>query len=342
MTTGIVKDKRFMDHNMGPSHVESPQRLDVIYRMIEREISFPLENIAPRPADENEVAWIHTPAFIQRIKETSGKERTVLDPDTSTSARSYEVAMLAVGGLLEACRAVMEKKIENGFALIRPPGHHAESGQAMGFCLFNNVAVAAEYLLKKFSLKRILIVDWDLHHGNGTQHSFYNRNDVLYFSTHQYPHYPGTGHWSEVGQGPGEGYTVNVPLSPGKGDSDFRFIFNSILAPIVDEYNPEFILVSAGFDIYEDDPLGGMLISASGFGALAFDLIKMAERHCSGRILFTLEGGYSLQGLRDGVKEVLLQLYGKTGNDSIKTEVSPLLKKELQPVLATQGKYWKF
>ena len=250
--------------------------------------------------------------------------------------------MLAVGGLLEACRAVMEEKIENGFALIRPPGHHAESGQAMGFCLFNNVAVAAEYLLKKFSLKRILIVDWDLHHGNGTQHSFYNRNDVLYFSTHQYPHYPGTGHWSEVGQGPGEGYTVNVPLSPGKGDSDFRFIFNSILAPIVDEYNPEFILVSAGFDIYEDDPLGGMLISASGFGALAFDLIKMAERHCSGRILFTLEGGYSLQGLRDGVKEVLLQLFGKTGNDSIKTEVSPLLKKELQPVLATQGKYWKF
>lgn len=342
MTTGIVKDKRFMDHNMGPGHVESPQRLDVIYRMIEREISFPLVDIEARPADKEELGWIHTPVYIERIEETSGKERTVLDPDTSTSANSYEVARLAAGGLLELCRAVMNKKIENGFALLRPPGHHAESGQAMGFCLFNNVAVAAEYLLNKFSLKRILIVDWDLHHGNGTQHSFYNRNDVLYFSTHQYPHYPGTGHWSEAGQGPGEGYTVNVPLSPGKGDSDFRFIFNSILAPIVEKYNPEFILVSAGFDIYEDDPLGGMSISASGFGALAYDLIKMAERHCTGRILFTLEGGYSLQGLRDGVKEVLLQLYGKTGNTAIKIEGSPLLKKELQPVLATQGKYWKF
>lgn len=341
MPTGIVKDKRFMEHNMGAFHVESPQRLDVIYRMIENEITFPLENIEPRPAGEEEVGWIHTPSYISRIKDTSGKERTVLDPDTSTSSRSFETAMLAAGGLLNACQAVMDKKIENGFALIRPPGHHAESGQAMGFCLFNNVAIAAEFLLYKHGLKRILIVDWDLHHGNGTQNSFYSRNDVLYFSTHQYPHYPGSGHWSEVGHNSGKGYTVNVPLSAGKDDSDFLFIYKAILAPIVEEYSPEFILVSAGFDIYKNDPLGGMKISAPGFGALAYDLIKLAQRFSNRKILFTLEGGYDLQGLRDGVKEVLLQLARKTGNEDIPAKGSPTLERELQPVFETQGKYWK-
>jgi acetoin utilization deacetylase AcuC-like enzyme len=342
MATGIVKDRRFLDHNMGPFHVESPMRLDVIYKMIDNEITFPLVDIAPRPAEKTEVQWIHSSSYIDKIKETSGQERTILDPDTSTSALSYEVAMLAVGGLLEACKAVMEKKIQNGFALIRPPGHHAEISRAMGFCLFNNVAVAAEYLLKKHGLHRILIVDWDLHHGNGTQNSFYNRKDVLYFSTHQYPHYPGSGHWSETGQGPGEGFTVNIPLSAGKGDSDYRFIYKTVLSPIVDAYCPEFILVSAGFDIYEDDPLGGMSISASGFGALASDLMEMAARHCSDRILFTLEGGYDFQGLKDGVKEVLGQLIRKSEPPSIEIESSPFLERELRPVFDTQSKYWKF
>jgi len=342
MTTGIVKDKRFMEHNMGPGHVESPQRLDVIYRMIESEISFPLADIKARRASKEELSWVHTPDYIDRIEETSGKERTVLDPDTSTSASSYEVARLAAGGLMELCQAVMNKKIGNGFALVRPPGHHAEVGQAMGFCLFNNVAVAAEYLLKKHGLERILIIDWDLHHGNGTQNSFYSRKDVLYFSTHQYPLYPGSGHWSEVGQGPGEGYTVNIPLSAGKGDSDFRFIFETILAPIADQYEPEFILVSAGFDIYEDDPLGGMQISAAGFGALAHDLIEMAKKNSSNRILFTLEGGYDLQGLRDGVKEVLFQLSGESKKADIEVKRTSLLEKELQPILDTLGRHWKF
>jgi acetoin utilization deacetylase AcuC-like enzyme len=252
------------------------------------------------------------------------------------------VALLAVGGLLESAEAVQNGKIQNGFALVRPPGHHAEAQQAMGFCLFNNVAVAAEYLLKKHGLKRLLIADWDLHHGNGTQHSFYSRDDVLYFSTHQFPHYPGTGHWSEVGEGRGEGFTVNIPLYAGKGDSDYRAVFQNLLSPIAAEYKPDFILVSAGFDIYQDDPLGGMNVSSTGFGALTRDLMDLAETHCDNRILFTLEGGYDLQGLRDGVKQVLLQMSGNAADPDIEAKSSPALEKDIQPVFETQRKFWKF
>ena len=326
---------------MGAFHVESPKRLTAIYNMIDLDFSFPLETIQPRAAELDEIAWTHTLSHINMIKDTSGKDRVSLDPDTSTSALSYDTALLAVGGLLEACRAVMEGNIQNGFALIRPPGHHAEASQAMGFCLFNNVAVAAEYLLKNFGLERILIIDWDLHHGNGTQHSFYDRSDVLYFSTHQFPFYPGTGHWGETGKGAGEGYTVNVPLYGGNGDSEFLYIFKNILSPIAAEFKPDFILVSAGFDISEADPLGGMNVSASGFAALALDLMDVAKNHCQNRILFTLEGGYDLQGLRDGIKQVLLQLSGNASDPGIKTSCSPQLEKELQFVFEIQRKFWK-
>ncbi|MFC2161615.1 histone deacetylase [Acidobacteriota bacterium] len=341
MKTGIVKDLRYLNHDMGFSHVESPKRLTAIYDMINSDFPFPLENIPPRSADFDELIWTHTPSHINRIKDTSGKDRVSLDPDTSTSALSYDTALLAVGGLLEICRAIKEEKIQNGFALIRPPGHHAEASQAMGFCLFNNVAVAADYLLKIFGLNRILIIDWDLHHGNGTQHSFFDRRDVLYFSTHQFPFYPGTGHWGEIGEGEGEGYTVNVPLYGEKGDSEFLYIFKNILSPIASEFKPDFILVSAGFDIATTDPLGEMKVSSSGFGALALELMDLAAAHCQNRILFTLEGGYDLQGLRNGVKQVLLHLSGNGSDPGIKASCSPQLEKELQAVFEIQRKFWK-
>ncbi len=327
---------------MGAFHVESPKRLTAIYNMIDSDFSFPLKTIQPRAAELDEIAWTHTLSHINRIKDTSGKDRVSLDPDTSTSALSYDTALLAVGGLLESCKAVMEKKIQNGFALIRPPGHHAEASYAMGFCLFNNVAVAAEFLIKKHGLKRILIIDWDLHHGNGTQHSFYDRSDVLYFSTHQFPFYPGTGDRGEIGEGAGKGYTVNVPLYGGNGDSEFLYIFKNILSPIAAEFKPDFILVSAGFDISSADPLGGMKVSASGFGALALNLMDIAKNHCRNRILFTLEGGYDLTGLRDGIKQVLLQLSGNASDPGIKASSSPQLEKELQSVFEIQRKFWKF
>ncbi len=326
---------------MGAYHVENPQRIEAIYRMLEKEISFPYTEIEPRPADVKEIQMVHSSSYIESIKETSGKERIQLDPDTATSARSYEVALLAAGGLLTAIDLVMEGKIHNGFALVRPPGHHAEASRAMGFCLFNNVAVGAEYLVKKFRIKRILILDWDLHHGNGTQHSFYSRKDILYFSTHQFPHYPGTGHWEETGQDKGTGFTVNVPLSGGKTDEDYLFIFKKILSPIVSEYKPEFILISAGFDIYKADPLGGMQITEEGFGALTSELMTLAHEFSKDRILFTLEGGYDLQGLREGVKQVLFHLGGKGKKPEIGKETSPNTEKELAPVFETQKQFWK-
>jgi acetoin utilization deacetylase AcuC-like enzyme len=210
----------------------------------------------------------------------------------------------------------------------------------MGFCLFNNVAVGAEYLLKKHKQQRILIMDWDLHHGNGTQNSFFDRNDVLYFSTHQFPHYPGTGHWSETGKGDGEGFTINVPLSPGKTDSDYLYIFETILSPVTEKFRPDFILVSAGFDIYEGDPLGGMQISAEGFGALANVLMRLAEKHCKGRILFALEGGYNLEGLSSGSEEVLLQLSGQKEAPHILPKASEAAERELQPIVKHLKKYY--
>ncbi|MFQ6083060.1 MAG: histone deacetylase, partial [Candidatus Aminicenantia bacterium] len=271
---------------------------------------------------------------------TEGKERVILDPDTSTCAESYQTACLAVGGVLKTIDAIMEGKIKNAFALIRPPGHHAELDRAMGFCLFNNIAVGAEYLIKKYKLKRILIVDWDLHHGNGTQHAFYHRSDVLYFSTHQFPHYPGTGRVNEVGAGEGEGYTVNIPLSPGKEDIDLLYVYQNILFPIAEQYKPEFVLVSAGFDICAGDPLGGMRITDKGFGALALELKKIADKFSGGKLLFVLEGGYDLNCLREGVKEVLKVLSGQTQSYVFKGEISPYLKKEIESVINTQRKYW--
>ena len=340
METGIVRDLRYMDHNMGDFHPESPKRIEAIYQMLDKDILFPYLTIEPRPATEEEIQWVHTSSYVSAIKATSGKERVVLDPDTSTSAKSYEVALLAAGGVLKAIELILQGKIKNGFAFIRPPGHHAEASRAMGFCLFNNVAVGAEYLLKKHGHKRILVMDWDLHHGNGTQNSFYDRNDVLYFSTHQFPHYPGTGHWSETGQGDGEGFTINVPLSPGKTDSDYLYIFEEILSPVTDRFQPDFILVSAGFDIYEDDPLGGMQITVEGFGALAKALMRLAEKHCKDRILFALEGGYNLQGLSSGSKEVLLQLSGKKETPRIPPKASEAAERELQPIFKHLKKFY--
>jgi len=340
MNTGIVKDGRYTEHDMGAFHPESPQRIEAINRMVEEEIDFPYIQITPRSAQVEEVQWVHSPSYIEVIKETSGKERVILDPDTSTSARSYETALLAAGGLLQLIDATMDGKINNGFALVRPPGHHAEASRAMGFCLFNNIAIGAEYLIKKHDFKRILIIDWDLHHGNGTQHSFYDRKDVLFFSTHQYPHYPGTGNWDETGTGNAEGFTVNVPLRPGKNENDFLFIYDKILSPIAAVYKPEFILVSAGFDIYRGDPLGGMEVSGEGFGYLAGKLMTLAGELCQNRLLITLEGGYNLEGLQQGIKHVLLHLSGERKLSIEKPEISSQLQQELEPIFKTQNKYW--
>jgi acetoin utilization deacetylase AcuC-like enzyme len=215
---------------------------------------------------------------------------------------------MAAGGVLELADKLVAAEINSGFALVRPPGHHAERNRAMGFCIFNNIAIGARYLEKKHKVSRILVVDFDLHHGNGTQHSFYKDSKILYFSTHQYPYYPGTGWYEEIGEGEGKGYTVNVPLSYGMGDSDYAYIFEEVLMPLADLYKPEIVLVSAGFDNYYHDPLGGMKVTEEGFAVMTRILMNIADKHCGGKMLFALEGGYDLKGLASSVKAVIMEM----------------------------------
>ena len=227
--------------------------------------------------------------------------RISLDPDTSMSPGSLTAAYLAAGGALAAVDAIMSRQVDQAFCAVRPPGHHAESGRAMGFCLFNNVAIAARYVQKKHGLKRVLIVDWDVHHGNGTQHSFEDDPSVLFFSAHQYPHYPGTGRKSERGRGAGEGFTINVPMEAGEGGEEYREIFQKSLVPTADSFKPEFVIVSAGFDAHKDDPLGNMGLTEEGYADLTGIVAGIAKRHAGGRILSSLEGGYHLTALAASV-----------------------------------------
>ncbi|MFH1215901.1 MAG: histone deacetylase [Pseudomonadota bacterium] len=310
--TAIMKDDLFLEHQPGNDHVESPERLRVIYEQLEKpEIK---ENfLFPEfgAADHDIIGLNHTAAHIARVSATSGKRFDMLDPDTTTSPRSYDAACLAVGAVVEGTRLVATGEVDNCFALVRPPGHHAEKEYGKGFCLFNNVAVAAKYAIRNLQMKRVLIVDWDLHHGNGTQHSFYKTDEVLYFSTHQYPFYPGTGSLMETGEGKGDGFTVNVPLPGGQGDEEFAHVFNGLLLPLARAYQPEMILVSAGFDIYMADPLGTMNVTVDGFAYMTRVLLHLADEVCRGRLLLTLEGGYNVAGQRDGVLAVLAEMVGK-------------------------------
>lgn len=340
----LIKDDRYLEHDPGEGHPESPDRLRVIHELIDREFSgLPL--IPPRLATENELALNHDPRYIQTVANTTGRRHTQLDPDTGLSARSYEIACLAAGGLLEAVDSLMTPDPgpltpSSIFAFVRPPGHHAEIRHSMGFCLFNNVAIAAKYAQEKYGLKRILIVDWDLHHGNGTQHSFYDDPGVLFFSSHQYPYYPGSGGFDQTGSGTGEGFTVNAPFPTGFGDAEYLSVYDRILKPISLEYAPELVLVSAGFDPYIKDPLGGMKVTSKGFGALAAIVRDIAEQTCGGRVLFTLEGGYSPEGLRDGTRAVLQTLLGQSApapTNAPSTESDAVIAR----MLSIQNRYWK-
>ena len=307
--TGIVKDERYLAHETGAYHVENPERLVHIYRALD-DLKGIFEEIPPRAATRQEIIAVHDPGYVDRIAATAGQPPCHLDPDTATSSRTYEVSCLAAGGVLAAIDAVMGG-LTNAFALVRPPGHHAERDRAMGFCIFNNCAIGAHYAFSKHGLARVLIVDWDLHHGNGTQHAFYADPRALYFSTHQYPFYPGTGHYTEIGEGRGKGYTVNVPLSSGYGDADYANILRHILRPIALAYQPQLILVSAGFDIYYGDPLGGMRVTEEGFARLTDIIMEMADTVCEGRLVMTLEGGYNLEGQALSVREVVKRMAGQ-------------------------------
>ncbi|HUT53050.1 MAG TPA: histone deacetylase, partial [bacterium] len=309
--TGLVADPVFMEHDTGPGHPERPERLEKIYALLdEKGLSAKALKIPLRPATAAELLAVHGKAHLERIAATAGREQVYLDGDTPTGPKSYHTALLAAGGMLNAVDAVMEGSVSNAFALFRPPGHHAERDRAMGFCLFNNVAVAAHHAMNQHGLKRVLIADWDLHHGNGTQSAFYPDPRVLYFSTHQFPYYPGSGGLDEIGSGAGQGFTVNVPLPAGCGDDVYESVFADVLEPVARGFKPELILVSAGFDIHRLDPLGGMKVTELGFARMAARLKGLAEQFCRGRLVAALEGGYHLDGLSRGVAAVVEVLMG--------------------------------
>ena len=334
--TIVFRDERCIDHVTPAGHPECPQRLISIYQMLDAQApGAGYEFRTPREATWEELALNHAPSYIDAIKATAGRQPVRLDPDTSTSAGSWTAARLAAGAVLDGCDMLMSGRAANAMALVRPPGHHAEHDRAMGFCLFNNVAVGARYLLKHHGLERVMIFDWDIHHGNGTQNAFYSMPEVLYVSTHQYPYYPGTGALHEIGSGAGRGYTANIPLAGGQGDADYLLLLEQVLVPLARAYKPQLIIVSAGYDTYVNDPLGTMDVTPVGFGTMTSRLKQLAEELCQGRLLLALEGGYHLEGIAQSIQHTLNALAGHNahfydGN----TDVQPASQASVVRVIA--------
>lgn len=344
--TGIIRHPVYLEHKTEIFHPESPYRLQSIYSMLEkRDFGGALVDIEPRYAKLEELLLVHDPRYVDRVLDSAEKTRVRFDPDTVTSPKTYKAAWMAAGGVMEAIKAVLAGEARNAFALIRPPGHHALRDRAMGFCIFNNIAVGASYALKFRGLRRVLIVDWDLHHGNGIQSIFYNNRHVLYFSVHRYPYFPWTGGAEEVGEGEGEGYNVNVPLEHGCSESDYANIFRNILSPIARRYRPEVILVAAGFDIHHGDPLRSMKVTEAGFARMTNLLMEMASELCGGRLVLALEGGYNPEALQDSVAMVLWELTGKSMiNKQEMRQVEDaqygIIAKTIGHVKKIQRKYW--
>jgi len=336
--TAVVLDARMLAHDPGRGHPERPDRLRALLAHVAD--AGGLVHLGARPATEDEIALVHPPVHVERVAATAGRPRVAFDPDTATSPGSYEAARLAAGSALVLCEAVLAGDVRNGFALVRPPGHHSERDRAMGFCLFNNVAIAAAWLRTR-GVRRIAIVDWDLHHGNGTQHLFESDPDVLYVSTHQYPYYPGTGAVGEVGVGAAAGRTVNLPFPAGFGDAEYIQAFTEVVEPVVLQFAPEFILVSAGYDGDHRDPLGGMELTAAGFAAMAQACVRLAETAASGRIAAVLEGGYDLGAIVEGVDTTLAAMRGASRVPPPATGDPRRAERVLERVRQAQAPYWR-
>ncbi|RMH06134.1 MAG: histone deacetylase [Nitrospirae bacterium] len=307
---GFVWHPAYLDHEMGPGHPESPDRLHAILSHLDSSgTRARLTAIEPYEAPREWLTRIHDASYLADLeRRVPARGYARLDPDTALSPGSFRAAVLAAGGAMAAVDAILAGQVDQAFCAVRPPGHHAEAGRAMGFCLINNVAVAVRYIQHRYGMARVLIVDWDVHHGNGTQHAFEDDDSVLFFSTHQFPHYPGTGASTETGRGKGKGYTINVPLAAGQGDEAYQKVFETVLVPAAETFRPQFVLISAGFDAHRDDPLGGMRLTEDGYAALTHIVMQIAHHHASGRVLSCLEGGYHLPALARSVERHLLAL----------------------------------
>ncbi len=331
---GVVSDPLFMNHETGSYHPETPMRIHYIHTVFNgKEPGIVM--VDPVQASPEDIMLNHEQYYVDHVlRSCTTKSLVDLDPDTVCSEDSYSVALYAAGSLIRLVQMALAGEIDAGFASVRPPGHHATADEAMGFCLFNNVAIAARKAIRFFGVDKVLIIDFDVHHGNGTQESFYGSTSVLYFSTHQYPFYPGTGRLSETGAPGAEGYTVNCPLRGGKNDGQYVAVFRSLLVPIIEAFMPNLILVSAGFDAHAMDPIGGMQLSTKGFASLA-GIIRGAAHKVHSPVVYVLEGGYNLDALRDSVRAVIDVI---KGGEPPKIEATPW--PELDEVIKAHSLYW--
>jgi acetoin utilization deacetylase AcuC-like enzyme len=344
-TVLVVNDPRFALHLQNVFHLESPKRFEAFDRALAHpSIAGRWHALTVEPAELDQLLWVHTAAYLDSLEKTAGRQLVTLDLDTQTTERSWEVACLAVGGVFRLIDAICGGRASRGVAAVRPPGHHAEPDRAMGFCLLNNVALAARYLQNVHGVSRVMIIDVDAHHGNGTQTVFYDDDSVLYVSTHRFPAYPGTGTVGEVGRGRGKGFTVNIPMDKGSGDRAFAVVIQRIIAPLAHGFRPDFILVSLGFDLYLHDRLGGMAVTPEGYGILTAMILRMAERECRGRIAFVLEGGYSVKGIEACGLRFLQQLCdtGRRDDDppGIRTRGVSSSPATVSRVIEVQKTFW--
>ena len=353
MKTAIIFTPKYLEHDTGRDHEESPARLRVIRKELEK--SGLLETgrcsiVKPKPARFEDVELVHDPDYIDLVRRLCESGGGLLDlGDTVASPKSFEVALLAVGGAIEAVKLVVTEKFQNAFALVRPPGHHAGRYYALGFCIFNNAAIAATYLLRHFGLKRILILDIDAHHGNGTQEIFYNTNKVLYLSLHQDPRgFPGTGFIDEVGEQEGRGYTVNLPFPFRTPDKVYLKAFDQVVIPITQQYKPEFILVSVGFDGYYADPVGALSLSANIYTKVFSKILNSASQFCNGKLVAILEGGYHLKALGRMTSSVIAKLAGIPYAVESKRSRQPSARlvrraeRVIDEVKRVQSSFWNF
>jgi len=302
MRTGWLTHPAMLDHNTGPGHPERAERIRAIIEAVHQAgLMNPLVPIEVPPARDEDILAVHTREYLQRLEAACRRGDRYIDvPDSAICVDSYRAAQLAVGAALSACDAVLAGQVDNAFCAIRPPGHHCEADRSMGFCLLNNVAIAARYLQRRHGLQRVLILDWDVHHGNGTQHIFERDPTVFYCSLHEHPayRYPGTGYAWERGEGPGAGTTLNLPMPPNSGDADYQQALEARFLPEARRFAPDFILLLAGFDSHRDDPLATQAVTQAGFDWMGWQLKQLAQQVCAGRLVSLLEGGYNLDVLR--------------------------------------------
>ncbi len=333
VTTIYATHPRYPEHTL-TGHPEHAGRIRAVWQQMD-DLKTRLKSVVPEAVTTEMIRAVHTQDYFDILQwvSASNQSNIRLDGDTYADSGSYEIARLSAGGVVRAVDEVLSGKADNGLASVRPPGHHAMPSHAMGFCILSNVAIAARYAQSVYGIERVMIVDYDVHHGNGTEAAFYNDSSVLFISTHQYPFYPGTGSIEDTGEGKGVGYTLNIPLPAGHGDHNYAAIFRDVIWPAAERYQPQFIIVSAGFDAHWNDPLAMMMLSLKGYDHLTRELIQMAQKLCGGKIVFALEGGYNLEALGHGVRNVAYALLGdSTISDPLGMAPNPR-EPEIKPLI---------